>query len=501
MKLQKLIIGTILLLLVGCSTTQHRSASIVNANDGALVVRILPNTLGSGQFRKHWESLTVERLPDDINSTASQYSLEPIVEASSSSVIYAGSLPSGRYRFLKFPAHQCLGMCETGWVEVSSGFSRFDIKSGHLTNLGVIVQSPSSTDGKKMMLAHGPLAGDTLSDEIVREFAPGLTTLLGRPSLSWQSESVSKQMELAFEYSKLTSFSFFSPREVSDGSFIYGSANGIVYRMTPGQKPIAHDVGERKSIEAILASSSGSWYAGGELGLLMMSDDEGKSWRSIRGNLPLGVVVDLHEWQGTIIATIVRGARIYIYASPLGADNWTALAEYQTVVGYSDPTGVRPRSFLMDDMLITGVPGRNVASLDLNTNAFEIYPLPGSLQMLSVSEDGVLRCRCIATMAVNPYESRDFGKTWKESSESRFLLMPTFRDRMNGVAFQSAILSAATMAYTNDGGVSWIQTTEMPVAPNEIFYSKDKTAAYLASIYGELWISKDDGRSWQKVPR
>ncbi|UXY54271.1 beta propeller repeat protein [Pseudomonas tohonis] len=79
------------------------------------------------------------------------------------------------------------------------------------------------------------------------------------------------------------------------------------------------------------------------------------------------------------------------------------------------------------------------------------------------------------------------------------MLMPTFRDEKNGIAFEIGFFSPNRMVYTADGGKNWIETTEAPIFFNQLFYSRDGKAAYAGSARGEFWMSTDDGRSWHQM--
>ncbi len=496
----------LVLLLAGCATpVQHRAPVLEAAStDGAMIVRVLPNSVGASQFFKNWQSITLARQAEKEGEPESLFSFSPIGDGTSRTAIYAGALPPGAYRFVSFSAQQCGAMCVSSNITMGPKFSRFEVKSGQLTDLGVLVQTPAPKDSKKVLLAHGTApAGDASTPEIVRTLVPGLQTLLAAPVLGWTPASVPQGMADLYQYAKLMSFGVVSPQELADGSFIFGSANGVVYRWKPGKREATYDVGARASVESMLVMPTGSWLAGGELGLLQISDDAGNTWRSVRGNLPLGVVVDLHLWQGQVLATVLRGKYIHIQKAQAGSDQWQALARYEMdVSSFWDVPGVRPQSFLNDaGELVTTVPGRKMAVLDLNRQQSVMRDLPGAVQMFSMSHDGVLRCRCVATLAVNPYESRDGGKTWQDSPQSRFMLMPAFRDALHGVGYSGSIFSPGKMAYTADGGKTWVETTELPVPVTQVFYSQDGQTALAATTVGSMWISKDDGKTWERSPR
>jgi hypothetical protein len=84
---------------------------------------------------------------------------------------------------------------------------------------------------------------------------------------------------------------------------------------------------------------------GGELDLLRISGNHGRTWQSIRGNIPFGVVVDLCGWHGEVIATTHRGKDVYIHAAAAGSSEWRRLAHHQIDLNsFWDVLGVRATS-------------------------------------------------------------------------------------------------------------------------------------------------------------
>lgn len=488
-------------LLSGCAGVEYRNSNIQSSADGGLLFRLLPNTLSASFYFANWQDITVARLPSRPGEREQKFAVSAKEEGGSRTAIYAGWLPPGTYRIVNFSSRQCGAICIDAQITVNPQFSKFEIQTGHLTDLGVLVQTdvPSKDQGTLLSLGNPPAVQDT--EELVDQLVPGFRALLSSPLLYWKEDTVSPKMPVFAEYAKVASFGLSSPTELSDGSFLYGSANGVVFQWTPGAGTVGHDVGTNSAVESLLVTSGGSWLAGGELGMLRQSDDHGVSWHSVRGNIPLGVVVDLYQWRNKVVATTVRGSRVWIHSADLDSSEWEQLAQYVMIPHVlTDPFGVEPESFLVGDRLVTSLPGRRVANLDLVAGTSEISSLPGSIQSFSVSTDGVLRCWCVPTMIVDYVESRDFGKTWSQAGEARYV--SAYRDNLHGVSFKGPLpFSPARMMYTHDGGASWIDSTEMPLYIKQVFYSRDQKTAYAVTAYGTLWSSSNDGRSWARVRR
>lgn len=496
-------IGTMLLsalILGGCATVDHRGTQPRSPDDGAVIIRVLPNVQSSSLYFKNWQALQVARLPGPGESKETKFSIGPRTEAASRSAIYAGSLPPGTYRFVRFSAMQCGAMCVSSTLTVNPHFSRFEVQTGRLTDLGTLVQTDPGDGTRTALLTHTTTDESTLTRDLINELVPDLAPMLQRPTLTWQWDTVPASMTQLHRQSIRNSWGFASPREGEDGAFLYGTANGVVVRWMPSVGRRAFDVGERVAMDAVLITPSGGWMAGGEFSVVKLSNDRGRTWTNLRGALPLGLVVDLISWRQDVLLTMLKGKDVLIYRAPVGSDQWQLLASHTMDINwFFDIQGVRPQSVLVGDRLVTTVPGRQISVLDLPTGQVELRKLPGAAQMFSASADGVLRCRCVATLKVDPYESRDLGVSWQESSASRFLLMPAFKDKTTGVAFKGGLFSPSKFAYTRDGGASWTETTEAPLYFHQLFYSHDGRKAYAASLAGSLWETDNDGESWHVV--
>jgi hypothetical protein len=482
------------------SAHSEQPTKVETAGDGAVVLRLLPNTdSGPDQFIKNWGNVTIARIPAAGEAVAS-FDLTPTLQGTSRTVIYGARLPPGTYRFEKISAHTCAPVCVVERITPSAGFSKFRIESGRLTDLGVLLESNLRNERHKVLVVHDSAAEHPETPDLVRELLPDLTDMAQRPRLSWIVESVPQDMAQQRQYALQHSVGLATPRPVDNDSFLFGTAEGIVVEASPSQPQVAYDVGERSSIEAVLVTKSGDWVAGGELGLLRLSRDRGQSWHSIRGNLPFGIIVSLLEWHDQIIATTLRNHDVYIHAIANGSEQWTELAHYEIPVvnGFWEIASARAESFLLKDGVFTAMPGRRLAYLDLLTGKSDVHPAPGAVHMCAVSGDEVIHCRVTpGLIKTEDFESTDLGKTWTDLGKARFAVLPAFSDKTHGVALDFNAFSHNKFMYTDDGGVTWIDGAAAPADARLMFYSKDGSIAFVGSVYGEFWASHDNGKTWQ----
>jgi hypothetical protein len=91
--MNKIIIIFAFVFLAGCETVQHRPTKIENPNDGAVILRFLPNQTSATQFFKNWQSVTVEKIPSNTKEKSIKYFLTPRLDGASRTATYAGAPP------------------------------------------------------------------------------------------------------------------------------------------------------------------------------------------------------------------------------------------------------------------------------------------------------------------------------------------------------------------------------------------------------------------------
>lgn len=480
-------------LLSSCAQVPVPLLAVNNPYDGAMLLRTLPN-MAIPPIGAEWASISVKRLRTTPFEQSSDHKLVIKSTGTTRSIIYAGVLPPGTYRLNKLSAHRCTPICVLSEIDIGSRHATFEIRSGQLTDLGEWVLEPRSD---AMLLAPAPHTDSALSAEIVRQILPSLVPLLAAPVIEWRADSLVPQPLQQFESTKRSSYGVVSVKPTDDGRFLYGSANGVVYSWRPGQPPQPHDIGSQVSIESVLVIPDGSWLAGGELGVVKRSDDDGKTWRSIRGNLPFGVVADLTHWNGKVLATVMSANEVFIYAAAPGSDSWQPVARFPMDAAPTQRPVFPAHSIARGDTLFITLPNQKLAQLDLRSGNAQMSDFPGTAHAFSISPDGVLYSRCTDAV-MNPYESRDQGKTWKYASFTRNMTVPLWRDSQHAIGFDGGPFGPNVIAHTDDGGKTWSETEKLQQFI-QLFYSQDGKTAYAAALGGVFWQSTDDGRHWQQV--
>lgn len=488
------------MLLAGCMQQPVRADYVAAPGDGAVIFKLtqnLENRLGLVSYGV--PNIAVKRL--EANGKSPCYRLTANTLGMLHSAVFGGALPPGIYEFPTVGAGTGIGG-PCGTTDSPSKFARFMVEAGKLSFLGTI-EITASNDRHRTFITPEPAPNLLRARVLVDNEFPDLSRFSQAVIVGWVPASMPPGLDAARQFAVENSFGLLDPSETSDGRYIFGSRAGVIREWAPGEsRPIIHDTGVRTSLELTTILPDGHWLVGGEGSALLASADHGQTWTSVSSNLPFGAIVGLNSARsGIVYVTLFRGDTVSVFSGRPGLSPWRKIASYTTTFNHwTSIAGVLPRTDMIEGKLVTLVPSRQIAILDPATGKSVIRNLPGSAQVFSVSADGVLHCRCNKVLAVNPYESHDFGQTWISSAASRWMMMPAMRDARHGVAWVGAMMGKRGMVYTNDGGATWTPSTETPdLSLQNTFYSNDGKRAFATNGVNQLWESDDDGRSWHEV--
>jgi hypothetical protein len=430
---------------------------------------------------------------------------------------YLGALPAGTYRVIDFQGVPCKILCAGPTLPPPEGFPEFEVNAGHMRYLGTIGLAilsnsfNSASDGfKKYWSWHS--APDVAEGKRLMQAYPELTTYSGNLDTGWvRADSAKSQIDRLMI--KTISFGMQGATDYGEDGFYFSSHNGMIKRYKPGKAIELIDTGHDFMVTSVRELAPGRIFTTAEAGILRYSDDEGRTWQDRANGIEFGLAANAVIIGNDDVAfTVQKNETVLLYRGAPSTGNWKKIAEFPLVFAtWTGLPGAQPELFHHQGKLVLTLPSRKLAVIDLTDNSAELRDPPGSIGMFKLSADGVLRCSCAKTIAISPYESRDFGKTWAPAEFSRFLYLPEFHDSMNGFSYQGAVFSAKNtgLSFTRDGGKTWDFTNYPEIGRSwwQPSYSRNGQVLmlYSLSMFGSTALqstklSQDGGKTWSAIP-
>jgi photosystem II stability/assembly factor-like uncharacterized protein len=459
-------------------------------------------------------NLSVEKVDDPAHP---RYQLEPRLEGLSSARAYAGSLPPGRYRVRDLMGDTCKLMCGPGkWYE--NDLAEFDVVAGEVTWLGsIMTRFEPKLPGKDYKIAWAyedepSLAlGQRLLDGLYPELAAAKPTLARHwlPFAKGTQAAAEARAHMHSEPSGQNEFSFWG----EDG-FCFGAQHGIAKCWSRSSGYQALDTGNPYVLRSVVRHADGRILAGGEASTLLYSGDDGAHWSDAGASLPWGVVAQVEDiGNDEVMFTLVAGKSVHLYRGSIATREWKQVGEYPLAFAFwTGLPGAYPALLVQGRAAVLTLPSKNAMYIDLDGEDTHPATPPGSIGNMTFTADGVLRCSCARSIAVNPWESADQGRTWRDSPLDRWMVLPVFRNAQEGFSFKGAWLNAKNVAVmaTSDGGKTWSSPGPPPAlgwwTPA---YTHDGSVMVLAGMamhykkyaVEEFNVSTDGGKSWQRASR
>jgi hypothetical protein len=431
---------------------------------------------------------------------------------------YLGALPPGRYRFVDFQAVPCKILCPGALLPPPSNLPEFEIAAGRIRYLGTLglamlsngYQTQVADFRKYWSWTHTPAAGESL--RMLRAY-PAMSAYTDRVDNGWTGTDTATQTGLRWQL-KTLSYGMFGASDYGDDGFYFGSHNGMVKRFRPGSAIELMDTGHDFMVTSVRELAPGQLFTTAEAGLLHYSSDHGKTWQDRSAGIDYGIAANaVVLGEDEVAFTLQKGDTVQLYRGAPSTGSWRKIAEFPLVFAtWTGLPGAQPELFHHNGTLVLTLPSRKIAVIDLATGTSALRDPPGSISTAKLSADGVLRCACAKSIAISPYESRDYGQTWAPASFSRFLNLPEFHDALNGFSYQGAVFSAKKtgLSFTRDGGKTWDFNNypDLGQAWWQPSYSRNGKVLLLYSVsnfgttaFQVLKTSVDGGKSWQPVTR
>lgn len=457
--------------------------------------------------------LTVERVGE---GKPQRYILGNRLEGLQSTRAYAGSLPAGRYRIHDLIGGNCKLWCGDGGVSMpkAGDLAEFTVEAGQVRYLGsvmVSVQSPLPPSKEwRVFWAHTDAPDAAVGQRLLANVYPQLASAAPAPLLTgWDAnEGGAAAAATARDRIRRHNSGLFEPSAYSADGVLFGAQNGVIKRWNRAEGVRLLDTGSPFLIRSVLRSADGQLLAGGEAGTLLHSADDGRTWKDASAGLPYGIVLQIKSLGGDeLVFSLQHGSNVSLFRGRFGDATWTKIGEWPLEFAtWTGLPGMQPEMQVQGHKVALTLPSKKGVFVDLDSGATHAIVPPGALANFTYTPDGVMRCTCFRSIAANPWESHDLGKTWGDSPLDRWMVLPAFRDAMNGFSFKGALFSKKKIGVmlTRDGGKTWSQSKP----PGEggwwrPAYSADGSLMLFSGIAfvdgntsEQVHWSADEGASW-----
>jgi photosystem II stability/assembly factor-like uncharacterized protein len=510
--------ATLLLAATAAVAAKPRSDKAIAPGEGAVLMTVAvdyPSPIVINAAAPQLiPSLSVEKVDDPSHP---RYQLEPRLEGLASARAYAGSLPPGRYRIRDLMGDDCKHLCgPEKWYE--NDLAEFDVVAGEVTWLGsVMTRSEPKLPGKgyKTVWAYEQAPAPAIGEHLLHGLYPELAAT--NPTLASHWLPLAKGAEAAaadraYMHANASGQNEFSPW--GEDGFCFGAQHGTAKCWSHSRGYQLLDTGNPYLLRSVLRHADGQILAGGEASTLLYSADDGAHWSDASASLPWGVVAQIEDiGNDEVLFTLVSGKKVHLYRGRIAERAWQQVGEYPLEFAFwTGLPGAYPVLLVQGRAAVLTLPSKNAMYFDLDSNETHPIAAPGSIGTMSFSADGVLRCGCARTLAFNPWESRDEGRTWQDSPLDRWLMLPVFRNAQEGFSFKGAWLNQKNTAVmsTSDGGKTWSAVAK-PEGQGWFSpaYTQDGSVMVLSGmvmhlkryIVEEFHVSTDGGKTWQRASK
>ena len=539
-------VGIGLAALIACAwaLAQSGKPQALEANNGFVLIRIVTNAavpqvlMG---YNTRWRDLVLQ----SADGTEVKLSSAPDAGRRSTQV-FAQPLAEGRYKPVALRSGGA-------GIPLAPNDLEFEVKRGRVTNLGTLIVQPTGNNEFTLLLYPG---AEDMREYLAREL-PALAAVAGADTPGWRGgkgadgtasgprwlvvsntaaggivgtitmnliqakldadaktapvvawkEAIdgAARLRLAKQYS----YSLNGLQRLPDGRIAAGSNLGQVLLRDPATGWQRIDLEDPREITALYAPDGNRMVAGGEEGLLVSTQDGGKTWARHKPAIAGGLIVHIAEREGEVFVLSVVDDDFWLHSTrDLGSGEWRELRhEKMDFLGLRIHPHMQAMGALHEGRYYMVVPGQAIHILDLGTRTWSSAKPDSPLRFMGAVKDGF----AYATGAINrvaPYLSRDGGATWKKL-ENR--CTATFSGVLS-VAFLSpneAYLlcyevgmwsNSYAIKRTADGGATWKDVlADVPGRPYQM-YATPEVLLY-SDVTGQIHASRDGGATWAEESR
>jgi hypothetical protein len=493
-------------LVAGCATQatipargSAASEQRIGGDAGGVAFRVTVSGVGVSQFFSYWHQVELQRI--DVAKPAGKYHVAMSELGAVGSATYFGALPEGHYEISSFSSVQCGALCLNARLRLGSDAIRFNVERGKITYLGSLIYQREARDSARL-ISSGTQDPDKLRAWL-RAYHPSYAAL---PIRAWADDGEASSDSASFRAAQDRAPGFMNPTLAPNGDVLFTTLAGSIRRLDRSGRITSINTGIDGRVHAALALTDSVWLAMGDFGEARLTRDRGATWEDAKLDLPYGVVRGLFKGKDReVVVMLQQSETISVYTGSVDTKVWTQrlLSGFKLDLWRGGATGPMLVPDLRSNRILVVLPSAKSFVFDANSYELSAFEFPGGVMGAGLSGDGVLRCRCNKSgFWVSTWESRDLGKSWQDSSLSRYLPIPEFRDAK--VGFNTAEYGIQS---TGDGGVSWKKVFEQgeqywpllffPYSFTFVFVDEQRIVA--TDTLSQVLVSDDAGNAWRRI--
>lgn len=521
------LLASLLTACAGSSLTQIKPTDALEPNKGLVIVRIVSNEDFVGyNFDRSWDQLSI-RLKTNEEEARTFKLTRTFSPTMRSTQIFSNQLPEGTYNLLELRVSGTKGNFKYNYWLPLDNLGTFKIVSGHITNLGTIICQP--VGGNRYQFIHTNI--DSELHEMIANSYPVINKIAaGKKMIGWENESILENTFIApsnylkslesrvtqknilnksatLSFAKENSAVFNNPRQIATGEIFAGSKLGQVLVKERDGKWSQLDTGFTREITAVLPIDRNTIFAGGEEGMLLLTNDGGRSWKKVGTPLKTSIFF-LEQVNGRFFI----GSDLFYETRDIYSNNWKVIdaikpnKTYTGVILSNKVNYPQYASYIDKGKFYLFIPyNSTIFVLDLSTNIWSTVKTPfDDGNIYSLKNGFFYNVGWSLWLGPQVRVSHDFGNSWKTINDNfGILYSPVFKDNQNGFVLRYNGLSKnVTLRKTHDGGENWKEVNDFNDLklphPTKLFYDYVNNKLYYA-VDGMIYIASDDLQTWTRV--
>jgi len=334
-----------LALLSGCVSIPSAGISSENKNlptDGGLVaVQVVTNATRLSDHLANWSEVIVAQegvTGDDGKPLLT--SIPALIDGLSTTRVFVGLLKPGRYRFGGLYSIQTGEFIHVMTAPAPRTVGSFEVKTGHLTNLGTVLFQPFLPDPLATTILntdeHTRYAmsriddAESLTDFVSHRYPKEHSRTLANPVLGWLPDQLAEAREKLASATRAYALLALPHNLGKPSEITYTARLGTIYRRhADGAWSTCH-VPTNYELLSYDELADGSVLTGSERGHVWRSSTACGDWRAVPLPDPVQSVIWLGHSAGAQYALTAEQRRYRIYATTSTESGWRLVKEFGT---------------------------------------------------------------------------------------------------------------------------------------------------------------------------